>query len=123
MRWLSKLVAAVLALLIFCGCQQADPSPPNMLHEILGALQIRDGKERDAALATACRESADQGSAPTVLMGIPKIEDVTLRDQVAEECAVSLDESGQAEAAVDVAKLISDESRRDRLLAKLRAGS
>lgn len=94
-----------------------------MLHEILGALQIRDAKARDAALATACRESADQGSAPTVLLGIPKIEDVTLRDQVAEECAVTLDESGQTEAAVDAAKLISSEPRRNQLLAKLQAGS
>src|SRR5579863_2277261 len=78
----------------------ADPGPPNMMHQILGALQIRDGKERDTALATACRESADQGSAPAVLMGIPKIEDVTLRDQVAEECADTLEESGETQAAI-----------------------
>ncbi len=112
----------MLVLLIFSGCQQADPGPPNMMHEILGALQIRDGKERDTALATACRESADQGVAPAVLMGIPHIEDWSLRDQVAEECAGALDETGQTDAAVDVAKLISSEPRRDQVLAKLTAG-
>ena len=94
-----------------------------MMREILGALQIRDGKERDAALATACRESADQGSAPAVLMGISRIDDSSLRDEVAEDCAVILGDGGQPEAAIDVAKLISSESRRDDLLAKLKEGS
>src|SRR5579863_5709304 len=100
MRSVVKVVATILVLLICGGCQPADPGPPNMMHQILGALQIRDGKERDTALATACRESADQGSAPAVLMGIPKIEDVTLRDQVAEECADTLEESGETQAAI-----------------------
>lgn len=94
-----------------------------MLRKVLGALQIRDGRERDTALATACRESADQGSAPAVLMGIPHVEDSSLRDEVAEECAVSLEDGGQTEAAIDVAKLISSEPRRDQLLARLTGGT
>jgi len=88
--------------------------------EVLGAMQIPDVKARDAALATACRESADQGSAPAVLMGVPRIEDANLRDEVAADCAVTLDTAGQSEAAVNVANLISTESKRDALLAKLK---
>ena len=130
MRSVMKFARIQLAFLIcicagcLCGgCHEADPGPPNMMREVLGALQIRDGKERDAALATACRESADQGSAPAVLMGIPRIEEGELRDKVAEDCAVILQDSGQPEAATDVAKLITIEAKRNELLAKLKEGS
>ena len=123
MRSVLKLALMIVLLIASGGCQPADPGPPNMMPEILGALQIRDGNERDAALATACRESADQGSAPAVLMGIPRIENDSLRDEVAEECAVTLDDGGQTEAAASVAKLISSQSKRAALLAKLGAGS
>jgi len=122
-RSVLKFAPLIVALVLSSGCQPADPGPPNMMPEILGALQIRDVKERDTALATACRESADQGSAPAVLMGIPRIEDLGLRDEVAEECAVTLDDGGQTEAAASVAKLISSESKRAALLARLKAGS
>ncbi|MGE5193612.1 MAG: hypothetical protein ACM3U2_14045 [Deltaproteobacteria bacterium] len=122
MHAILKLASVFLLLLLAGGCQQAEESgPPNMMPNILGALQIRDAKERDAALATACRESADQGSGPTVLMGIPRIEDSGLRDEVAEECAITLGDVGQMEAAVEVARLISDQPKRDELLAKLGA--
>src|SRR3954467_6982158 len=104
MRSVLKLVPMIVVLLNCVGCQPADPGPPNMMREVLGALQIRDARERDVALAAACRESAGQGSAPAVLMGIPHIEDSNLRDEVAEECAVSLDDGGQSDAAIDAAK-------------------
>ena len=123
MRSVLKLAPMMLTLVLSGGCQPADPGPPNMMPEILGALQIRDGNERDAALATACRESADQGSAPAVLMGIPRIENASLRDEVAEDCAVILDDGGQTEAAVNVARLISNESKRDTLLARFNASA
>ncbi|HEY3966758.1 MAG TPA: hypothetical protein VGM05_19505 [Planctomycetaceae bacterium] len=123
MRSELKFAVFVVVLFLCGGCEQKDPGPPNMMPQILGALQIRDARERDAALAAACRESADQGSAPAVLMGIQRIEDVDLRDEVAADCAISLGDSGQIEAAVEVAKLISSESKRDELLAKLMAGS
>ncbi len=114
-------ISSVFVLLILAGgCQgQKEPGPPNMMPNILGALQIRDARERDAALASACRESADQGSGPAVLMGIPRIEDGGLRDEIAEECAMTLSEVGQTEAAIEVARLISDQAKRDDLLAKL----
>ncbi len=118
-----KCVLSFLGLFFCIGCQKADPGPPNMMREVVGALQIRDAKERDTALATACRESADEGSAPAVLMGLPHIEDVNLRDDVAEECAGTLEEAGHNEAAVDVAKLISSEARRTKVLASLKGGS
>jgi len=119
MRTLRKLAPVILMLALSGGCKPADPGPPNIMPEILGALKISDGRERDAALAKVCRDAADQGSAPAVLMGLPRIEDAGLRDKVAEDCAMILDAAGQTEAAVDVVKLISSESKRDALLAKL----
>jgi hypothetical protein len=121
MRSVFKVALSVLALGMSAGCRPADPGPPNMMRDILGALQIRDARERDAALAAACRDSADQGSAPAVLMGIPRIENVSLRDEIAGDCAVILGDAGQKEAAVDVAGLISNGSKRDELLARLTA--
>ena len=123
MRSVLKFASLILILLWTGGCQPAtDPGPPNMMRQVLGALQIRDVQERDAALATACRESADQGDAPTVLMGLPRIEDSQLRDQVAADCAGILVDVGQIDAAIDVAKLITNELKRDELLAKLGGG-
>src|SRR5258708_5523004 len=114
MRPILKLAYIFLLLFLAGGCQGGkEPGPPHMMPSILGALQIRDARERDAALATACRESADQGSGPAVLMGIPRIEDISLRDEVAEECAMTLGDVGQTEAAVEVAKLIGDQAIRD----------
>ncbi len=122
MRSILTIAPFVVVVLSIGGCQGPKESgPPNMMREVLGALQISDARERDAALATACRESAGQGSGPTVLMGIPRIEDSSLRDEIAEECAITLGDIGQTEAAVEVAKLISNESKRDEVLAKLPA--
>jgi len=123
MRPVLKLAPLILTLALSGGCGPADPGPPNMMPEILGALKISDGKARDAALAKACRDSADQGSAPAVLMGLARIADALLRDEVAADCAVSLDDAGQTEAAVDVVKLISSETKRDALLARLTENS
>ena len=104
------------------GCRPAvESGPPNMMPHLLGALQIQDVKERDVALKMACREAAEEGSGPTVLMGIPHIEDSALRDQVAEECAIALGDTGESEAALEVARLIADESKRNQLLARLGA--
>jgi hypothetical protein len=118
-----RILALFWVLTISGGCHKPDPAPPNTMRNILGALRISDPTERDSALATACRESADQGVAPSVLMGLPRIENVELRDEVAEYCASSLDDAGQGDAAEEVAKLISDESKRKALLAKLSASS
>jgi len=90
-----------------------------MMGQVLGALQIPDAKQRDTALAEVCRDSANLGSAPTILMALPKIEDVSLRDQVAEECATILENAGHSDAATEVANLISDETKRNEALAKL----
>jgi hypothetical protein len=117
------IVTSVFLLFVAAGgCREAnDPGPPNMMPNILGALQIRDASQRDAALAAACREAAGQGSGPAVLMGIPRIEDGGLRDEAAQECAATLGDLGQTEAAVEVAGLISDQPKRDELLARLGA--
>ena len=120
MRTLVKSTAIFLLLFSAGGCHDAkEPGPPNMLPQLMGALQIRDARERDAALATACREAADQGSGPAVVMGVSRIEESALRDEVAENCALKLGDFGQTEAAVEVARQISDQPKRDEILATL----
>jgi hypothetical protein len=123
MRSVLRLALLSLFVLAVSGCSGAPESgPPNMMPNILGALRIADPKERDAALATACREAAEEGSGLAVLMGLPKIEDISRRDESAEECATILQDAGQTEAAVEAAKLLSDEAKREALVAKLKGG-
>jgi hypothetical protein len=117
-----KLFPFFVLLFLAGGCNPPPESgPPNMMHHVLGALQMQDARERDTALASACREAAEQGSGPVVMMGVPRVHDATLREQVAEECALALGEAGEAEAAADVAKLIASEKKRHEVLAKVNA--
>lgn len=108
MHFLFKLAPFVLVVVVSCGCQRGKVDSPSMMHQVLGALQVRGDKERDAALAAACRECADQGDGQSVLLGIPHIRDKKLRNGVAEECVSKLQSARKAEAAQDVAELITD---------------
>ena len=115
-----KFLPFSLLLFLAGGCGPSPESgPPNVMHHVLGALQMQDARERDTALASACREAAEQGSGPVVMMGVPRIDDAALREQVAEECALALGEAGETEAAADIAKLIASEKKRDEVLAKV----
>lgn len=74
---------------------------------------------RDQKLAEVCREAADEKAWPAVLMGAQKIEEPSLRDDVAEDCARKLLDLGQKDGASEVAKLIADQTRQDELLEEL----
>jgi hypothetical protein len=115
-RWITFSLLCVAQT----SCQKTNSTEqPNTLHLVIGAARIANPKERDAALAEACRESANQGVSQAVLMGVPQINERTLRDAVAEECATTLDAAGQNEAAVEIAKLITDQTKREEMLATL----
>lgn len=109
---------------LLMGCSDAPPpEQPNPLHQVIGASQIRNPKERDAALVEACRESAANSSTNALTMGIPQIGDVTLRDSIAIECATTLFDNGKTEDAATVAKLITDKTKRESLLSDFGEGT
>jgi hypothetical protein len=113
-----------LLLLVAAGCQKAVVSEPaDMSPHIFAALKVPGEEERDGALAQACRESAEESSWSAVLLGIPKIEDEKLRDEVAEECARTFQGNGYPEAALKVADLVSDSDRQQALRSELNSGS
>jgi hypothetical protein len=117
-----KLLPLSALLFLAGGCKPPpEPEAPNVLHHVVGALQMQDAKQRDTALADACREAAAQGAGPVVMMGVPRIDDGSLRDQVAEDCALALGEAGETDAAAEAARLISNEQKRNEVLAKLNA--
>lgn len=123
MRQIQFLLFLLSTAIIETGCSKApDPEQPNSLHLVLGAAQTRNPKERDAALAEACRESSLQGSLPAVTMGIPQIADTKLRDSVAVECANIFFENGKTEEAVSIAELMKDEAKRHELLSNFGVG-
>lgn len=120
--FLTTIVCAIMISSLFgCGSQQSSkPDVPNLLPHIMAALKTPGKKERDQAVAVACREAADEKAWPAVMAGVQHIEDKTLRDQVADECAHKLKELGKTDGAQEVAKLILDASRKDTVLKDLR---
>lgn len=120
LRWLLTAVT----VLITTGCSKAPaPEQPNTLHLVIGAAQTRNPRERDTALAEACRESSAQYSLPAVTMGLPQIMDGTLRDAIAIECANVFFDSGKIEDAIAIAKLIKDTAKREELIATFEEGT
>ena len=101
------------------GCQRNESAVASMMHQVLGALQIPDEDERNSELASVCLQCAIVGDTESILLGIPRIEDETRRDEVGEECVTMLVSSGKKETAMKVIQLISDPSKRNRLTATL----
>ena len=118
---LFRLIPFVMVLFGSGGCQRSEPEAPSMMHQVLGALQIPDKLERDSELASACLQCAIVGDAESVLLGIPRIEDETLRDDVAEDCVPMLVSAAKKEAAKKVVELITDPAKRDELAGTLTA--
>ena len=118
---LFRLIPFVVVLVVSGGCQRNEPVAPSMMHLVLGALQIPDKVERESELASACLQCAIVGDAESVLLGIPRIEDENLRDDVAKECVQMLVSSDKKEAARKVVELITDPAKRDELSGTLTA--
>jgi hypothetical protein len=70
-------------------------------------------------LASACRGAAKAGAVDAVLKGMNKIGNPSVRDDVEEDAALSLQDVGQRPGALVVAKSIDNPSKRDRVLKKL----
>lgn len=94
-----------------------------MMDQVLGALQVQGAAKRDAALAEACRQSADAGDGFAVMQGLPLIQQESLRNQVAVECAEALSGCGKQNEAIDAANLITKEEQREELVNRLEAGT
>ncbi|WP_373651840.1 hypothetical protein [Schlesneria sp. DSM 10557] len=106
------------------GCGTSPPSDrSNMMDQVLGALQVQGAAKRDAALAESCRQSADAGDGFAVMQGLPLIQQESLRNQVAVECAEALSGCGKQNEAIDAANLITKEEQREELVNRLEAGT
>jgi len=119
MRHSFMLVPLALVSFVAVGCQRSEPVAQSMMHQVLGALQIPSRTERDPALATACRECAIAGDAESVLLGIPRIEDQTLRDEVLQDCVAMFVAANKTEVARKLVELITDPATRDAALRTL----
>lgn len=119
MRHLFMLVPMVLVSVVAVGCQRSEPVSQSMMHQVLGALQIPGRTERDFALATACRECAAVVDAESVLLGIPRIEDQKLRDEVVKDCVATFVAANRTEVARKLVELITDRTLRDAVLSTL----
>lgn len=121
MRHLFMLISLFLVSFAAFGCQRTDPAPQSQMHQVLGALQIPGRAERDAALAAACRECAAIADAQSVLLGIPRIEDKKLRDEVVKDCVATFVAADNSDVARELAELITDPALRVEVLSSLPA--
>lgn len=119
MRTLSGLIPLIVALTVSSGCQQSEPVTPSMMHQVLSALQSPNQEDRDAALADACMESAMAGDTESILLGVSRIEDIKLHDQVAQDCFSLLVDINKIVDAKRVAALIKDPAKQKELSATL----
>jgi len=113
MRTPFRLISLALACSLSIGCQKNEPESQSMMHQVLSAMQIPDQADRDSALASACRECALAGDVESVLLGIPRIEDEQLRDEVAHGCVEGLVSADKRESVKNVVELIIDPAIRD----------
>lgn len=113
MRYLVSLVSMVVVFAVAGGCQRSEPISQSLMHQVLGALQIPDRTERDSALATACRECAAAADAESVFLGIPRIEEQKLRDEVVKDCVATFVAASRMEVARRLVDLITDRTLRD----------
>lgn len=105
MRHMVKIASSVAVPLLLFGCGRNEPEPVSMMHQVLGALQIPGKTDRDAALASACRDSAAAGDLESVVLGLPKIADKKLHDEVVRDCVQKFVDAGRDGDAKRISEL------------------
>ncbi len=93
------------SLFLLVGCGRTEPEPVSMMHQVLGALQIPDKRDRNAALATACRDCAAAGDLESVLLGVPRITEKKLHDEVVHDCVQKFIQAGRDGDAKKISEL------------------
>jgi hypothetical protein len=131
-----KIVTITVASLFCFGCERIRPeaaASPNqvassadgkeMLARVDAALKIGSYNDKDEALAAVCREAAKIGESEAVKKGVANISSLNLRDEVAADCAISLQASGKTPEATEIAEVISSYNKKDEVLKSLASGS
>jgi hypothetical protein len=114
------LLATLPGLGVGCGGDKTtSPSPPNFQVRLDAALAISDPSAKDRALTTLAKDATEAGEAEIVKKAVDKISDPQTKDMAADRAALKLSSMGKAADAVEVAKMINDQSLRDGLLSKL----
>jgi hypothetical protein len=86
--------------------------------KLQAALAMSSSPEKDRTLADVAREAADEGESQVALLALKAIQDAKLRDETAATCALVIDENEGFEAAMPVARLIQEDTRRNEVLRK-----
>jgi len=83
------------------------------------ARSIDNPIQRAEAVATATEAAASIGDLATVKSGLRDLTDDPRHDEVAERCAIQLGNGAHWFAAIEVARLIKDDTRRKAALIKV----
>ena len=124
---MKNVVVIFCLLLVAGGCQsqslsEADAPRSEMAGRLDAALEIKDETARLNALIRVAEDSAEAGDGDVVLQAIAEIREGTARDNVSETCSEYLARSGNTSDATNVAKQISDETRRLNVLNRIANG-
>jgi hypothetical protein len=116
---------------LFAGCgRDAVPPPKNgakatsdqLSGRLDAAMAMTNSNQRDEALQVLVADAATAGEGEMVKEVLAKFTSTNLKDDAAVEAALALAEVGQAQAATDIAKTMSNLNQRDEVLAKIAKG-
>jgi len=78
--------------------------------------------QRDEALKAIAEDAAAVGETGLVKQALEKFTVANLKDEAAASCALTLSAAGKDQAAVEVAKVMSNVNKRDEVLQKIAKG-
>jgi tRNA A-37 threonylcarbamoyl transferase component Bud32 len=95
-------------------------SPTFAVHKrLLAALTIASEDSRDQTLATIAKDAAEVKATGVVMRGLAEMRNQTLRDETASACALTLARFANAAAAMQLAIMIQDKTRREAVLSQV----
>jgi hypothetical protein len=118
MRSIILVILAVGVSALGTGCS-GDKAVPNYQAKLDAALAISDPTDRDTALATVAEDAAAAAEPDIVRKAVSETSVQKKRDKTAESAALMLASKGKSAEAVEVARMINDQTLRDRTLSKL----
>jgi hypothetical protein len=130
----SYLMLLVTTAALFAACNRQPPNLPagseasartnaaSLAERLNAATQISSLSARDDALARVAVDAAKAKQTTVTKAAVQGIGTVSIKDRIAEECALALTKAGETAAARETAAFISSLTVRDRTLGAIAKG-
>jgi len=123
---MTALRFAFAGLFFVAGCSSGSKSPqtPEQLQGRLDAAnRITSISQRNDAMKAIAEDAADSDAGDVALMALEAISTLSVRNDVAERCALKFLKRGNTKAATAVAETITSMSKKNEVLAQIAKGN